>query len=165
MFSADDLLEEDPRRKFERILASRCRTGDAFALMLVDLDDFSGLRERVGPSAGDLLLYEVTSRLRDKLDERALLTRSGHSEFAVLVRGMDNVASAERLAGGLIERLESPITVSGTRFRLSASIGISLFPRDGNQWHALLQNADAAVFDAKMIGRGRISVSFAPPKV
>lgn len=164
MFSAEDLLGHNPRRKFERILASRCGSGDAFALMLIDLDGFAGMTGEIGAHAEDLLLYEVTSRIRECLDERSMVTRSGRSQFAVLVRGMDEVASAEQLASRLVERLEDQVTISGTRFRLSASVGVSLFPRDGNNWKSLLRNADSAVFDATKLGRGRISISFAPPK-
>jgi GGDEF domain-containing protein len=64
----------------------------------------------------------------------------------------------------LIDRLESPATVSGTRFRLSASIGITLSPRQSGEWRLLLQDADEAVQDAKTQGRGRISVTFAAPR-
>ncbi len=159
MYSAEDLLGDDPRREFERILLTRCRAGDAFALMLIDLDDFSAVSTRFGARVADLLLYEVASRLREQLDEHDVVTRSGSSEFAVFVRGMKHVQKAEHLANELIERLQRPITVSGTRFCLSASIGITLSPRQSGEWRLLLQDADAAVYDAKMQGRGHISIA------
>ncbi len=159
MYSAEDLLGDDPRREFERILLTRCRAGDAFALMLIDLDDFSAVSTRFGARVADLLLYEVASRLREQLDEHDVVTRSGSSEVAVFVRGMQQVQTAEHLANELIERLQRPITVSGTRFCLSASIGITLSPRQSGEWRLLLQDADAAVYDAKMQGRGHISIA------
>jgi|GEM_PF-2583107 diguanylate cyclase (GGDEF)-like protein len=164
MFSADDLLGDAPRREFERLLVTRCRAGGAFALMLVDLDGFADVSARVGAPTADLLLYEVASRLREMLSEHDAVMRSGNGEFAIFVRGMERVQNAERLANQLIERVERPLTVSGTRFRLSASIGITLSPRQSGEWRLLLQDADEAVYDAKKQGRGHISISSAPPK-
>ena len=161
MYDAEDLLGDDPRREFERILVTRCRAGDAFTLMLIELDGFTAVRTRFEAHVADLLLYEVASRLREKLNEHDVVARSGSSEFAVFVRGMEHVQQAERLANELIERLQRPITVSGTRFCLSASIGITLSPRKSGEWRLLLQDADAAVYDARMQGRGHVSI--APP--
>ena len=163
MYGADDLLGDDPRREFERLLVTRCRAGDPFALMLVDLDGFTTVSARFGAPAADLLLYEVASRLREMLNEQDVVMRSGNGEFAIFIRGMQQVQNAERLANELIERVERPITVSGTRFRLSASIGITLSPRQSGEWRLLLQDADEAVYDAKKQGRGHISISSAPP--
>lgn len=159
MYASEDLLGDDPRREFEQTLAAHCEAGDPFALLLVDLDGFADVSARFGAHVGDLLLYEVASRLRQKLREHDLVTRSGRNEFAVLVQGTERVQSAERIAIELIERLERPITVSGTRFSLSASIGITLFPRQSGDWRLLLQDADAAVYDAKTRGRGHVSIA------
>lgn len=165
MFSIEDLLGDNPRRRFERILASRCGAGDAFAVMLVDLDHFTSVSRQSRGRVVDLLLYELGARLRDTLGARAVVTRSGESQFAILVRDVTDLDDAERLAAKLVERLQRPMHVAGTRFRLSASVGVALFPRDGVEWRALLQQADAAAWDAKTPGRGKISVSFAPPAV
>ncbi len=159
MYDAEDLLGDDPRREFERILVTCCRAGDAFALMLIDLDGFTAVRTRFEAHVADLLLYEVASRLRETLNERDVVMRSGSSEFAVFVRGMKQVKNAKRLANELIERVERPITVSGTRFCLSASIGITLSPRQSGEWRLLLQDADAAAHDAKTQGRGHVSIT------
>jgi diguanylate cyclase (GGDEF)-like protein len=164
MFDADDLLDDTPRRKFEQTLAKRCREGDSFALMLVELERFSEVSKSSGRQAGDLLLYEIASRLRDKLGERDMVMRRGSNEFAVLALGVQQIGDAERLAEQLVERLEHPIFVAGTRFRLSASIGITLFPQHGDEWRLLLQHANEALYDAKAPGRGRISITFAAPK-
>ena len=159
MFDADDLLDANPRRKFEDMVARRCAAGDPFALMLVDLDEFRTVTAEHGSNVGDLLLFESNSRLRKRLAPRNVVIRSGDSQFAVVVPGLDDIDNAERLAHSLIERLEHSMTISGTRFRLTASIGITLFPQHGKDWKALLLGADTAVHDARMQGRGRISVS------
>lgn len=165
MFSIEDLLGDNPRRRFERILARRCDAGDAFVLMLVDLDQFTSVSRRSTDQVVDLLLYELGARLRDTLGVRAIVTRSGESQFAILVRSVTDLKAAERLAAKLVERLQHPMHVAGTRFRLSASVGVTLFPRDGVDWRTLLKQADAAAWDAKTPGRGKISISFAPPVV
>jgi len=165
MFDADDLLENDPQRRFEQILLARCRAGKPFALMLVDLEGFADVTARFGTDTAALLLYEIASRLREKLDENDLVTRRGPNDFAVFVQGIDNMQSANRLAEELIDRLESPATVSGARFRLNANIGITLSPRQSGEWRLLLQDAEEAVHDAKRQGRGRISVTFAAPRL
>jgi diguanylate cyclase (GGDEF)-like protein len=159
MYGVEDLLGDNPRREFERILVKRCRAGEAFALLLVDLDGFSDVSARFGTHVGDLLLYEVASRLREKLGEDDLVTRSGTSEFAVFVLGLQDVKSAERLASELIERLQHPITVSNHRFELSANIGITLSPRKSGEWRLLLNDAEAAAHDAKTHGRGHVSIA------
>jgi diguanylate cyclase (GGDEF)-like protein len=141
------------------MLAARCEASDPFALMLVDLDGFENVSARYGANVGDLLLYEAASRLREKLRRQDVVRRSGNSQFAVLVSGVDLIERAQRLAQDLIDRLESSMTVSGIRFRLTATIGITLFPQHGKDWRALLLSADTAAYDARTQGRGRISIS------
>lgn len=165
MFDSNDLLEKAPRRRFERILFARSRAGEPFALMLVNLDGFKNVSARFGANVTDLLLFEVGSRLREKLKAGDLVTRSGDHQFAVFVQGVDEIERANEIAQELIERLQSPVTVTGTRFRLDASIGISLAPKRSGEWRLLLQDTDRAAQEAKTEGRGRISISFAVPKL
>jgi GGDEF domain-containing protein len=72
---------------------------------------------------------------------------------------LEDIDNAKRLAHSLIERLEASMTILGTRFRLMASIGITLFPQQGKDWKTLLLSADTAAYDARTQGRGTISVS------
>lgn len=165
MFDSADLLEKAPRRRFERILLERCRAGEPFALMLVNLDEFKNVSSRFGANVTDLLLFEVGSRIREKLNPRDVVTRSGDHQFAVFVQGVDDMQRANEIAEDLIERLQSPVTVTGTRFRLDASIGISMSPRQSGEWRLLLEDADQAAHDAQSEGRGRISITFEAPKL
>ena len=165
MFDSNDLLEKAPRRRFERILFARSRAGEPFALTLVNLDGFKNVSARFGTNVTDLLLFEVGSRLREKLKAGDLVTRSGDHQFAVFVEGVDEMERANEIAQELIERLQSPVTVTGTRFRLDASIGISLAPKKSGEWRLLLRDTDRAAHEAKTEGRGRISISFAAPKL
>lgn len=160
MYDPDALLGDDPRREFEQILARSCAARKCFAFMLINLDGFEGLMVRYGRAVGDLVIYEVSSRLRESLGQQDMLERFSRSQFAMLVMGVQRLESAEDLARELIGRLESSITVGGTRFRLTASIGITLFPQHGKEWRDLLDKAEAAAHDAMTQGRGRISISF-----
>ena len=159
MFDVDDLLGAPPRKRFERMLAKRCAAGDTFALMLVDLEGFKAIGAEHGSNVGDLILYEITSRIREKLSDRDVLMKSGDSQFAVVVTGLSDIEVAQRVANDLIRRLETSMIVSGTRFRLTASVGVTLFPQHGKDWKMLLLCADTAAYDARTLGRGRISVS------
>lgn len=159
MYGVEDLLEDDSRQALERALRTWCKDGSPFALLLVDLDGFGDVSARFGANVGDLLLYEVTSRIRQKLGEHDCVARSGQREFAVLARGVSSIEDAELLALRLIERLQRPVTVNGTLFRLSASVGITLSPRQSGEWRLLLEDADAAIHDAKTHGRGHVSIA------
>ena len=164
MYDADDLLGADPRIEFEQMLERRCTAGNSFALMLVDLEGFKAVSTEYGANVGNLLLYEVTSRIREKLGERDVVMHSGDNQFAIFAPGVERIESAEHVAQEIIDRLESAMTVAGTRFRLTASIGITLFPEHGDEWRTILHSADAAAYDARTQGRGRISISIPPPK-
>lgn len=133
--------------------------------MLVNLDGFKGVSARFEANVTDLLLFEVGGRLRDKLKPGDVVTRSGDHQFAVFVQGVDDIAGANQIAQELIERLQSPVTVTGTRFRLDASIGISLGPKQSGEWKLLLRDTDRAAQEAKTGGRGRISISFEAPQL
>ena len=159
MFGVDDLLGAPPRKRFEKLLSQRCAAGDSFALMLVHLEGFQSVSAKHGSTVGDLILYEVTARIREKLSDADVVMKSGDSQFAVLVTGLSEIDVAERIANELIGRLETSMKVSGTRFRLTASVGVTLFPQHGKDWKALLLSADTAAYDARTQGRGRISVS------
>lgn len=128
--------------------------------MLINLDGFESVMVRYGRTIANPLIYEISSRLREKIGEGGVLERFRRAQFAALVMDMQQRESAEDLAREIIEQLESSIVVEGTRFRLTASIGITLFPQHAREWRDLLDNADAAVHDAMTQGRGRISISF-----
>ena len=146
------------------MLERRCAAKDSFALMLVDLEGFEGVSAEHGVNVGDLLLFEVTSRIREKLREHDVVMRSGDNQFAIFAPGVDKIESAEKAAREIVDRLETSMKVSGTRFRLTASIGITLFPEHGDEWRIILDSAEAAAYDARTQGRGRISISIPPPR-
>ena len=123
-----------------------------FAVLFMDLDRFKLVNDTYGHDAGDAILVEVASRLRECFSDRAAIIRLGGDEFVVVLEG---VADAEDV-GGLIESflaaLRSPILVGEVEVAVGASIGVSCFPRDGTDANTLLRRADIAMYYAKQGG-------------
>ncbi len=146
-------------QELDLALARARRAGGAAALMFVDLDDFKEVNDRLGHAAGDRLLTAVAGRLRGVLRSTDVLARQGGDEFLVLLADLsdDAALAAESVGAKLLEALRNPFVVAGTEVRTGASIGVSLFPFDGADTEALMRHADAAMYDAKAAGGGRLS--------
>jgi len=136
-------------------LARARRNDTSIALLFVDLDDFKLVNDSLGHQAGDEVLTRVAKRLRESLRVSDLLARQGGDEFLVLVTDIagDPQAQAERIARLIARVLEPPLVVSGAEFHVTASVGISCFPRDADDAESLLTHADAAMYDVKSAGR------------
>ena len=125
------------------------------ALLYLDLDDFKPINDAMGHAAGDELLIAVAERLRGAVRKTDAVARLGGDEFAVLLSDVEHPDLAGVLAGKLVDRIGQPYMLSGRRIQVGASIGISLYPRDGETVDALLSHADAAMYAAKAGGRRR----------
>ena len=131
------------------------RDGDALALLMVDLDRFKDVNESYGHSVGDALLRQVAERLTSRLRGADTVTRLGGDEFAVLLEDLAHPQDAARVALEIIGLLGEPwYLANGAEVRIGASLGISLFPDHGETAEDLLQQADAALYQAKSEGRG-----------
>jgi diguanylate cyclase (GGDEF)-like protein/PAS domain S-box-containing protein len=126
---------------------------ESFAVMFIDLDRFKEVNDTLGHSAGDRLLCEATTRLQRRVRGSDLLARIGGDEFVAVLTGIEDDRDASALAEKIIETLNEPFFIQGQRVQISASIGISRFPRDGATTDRLLQNADTAMYAAKAEGR------------
>lgn len=140
------------RSHFDKALSMARRHGHGLGLMFIDLDHFKNINDSLGHRYGDLLLMAVTARLFDLLREEDSLSRQGGDEFMLLLPCCD-ANSAAHMAERLIHALEQPFTVEGHQLRVSASVGIALFPEDGEGFDELAQHADAAMYRAKHAGR------------
>lgn len=133
-------------------LAHARRTQTRLAVMFIDLDRFKNINESLGHGFGDRLLKIVAERLETSMREGDTVSRLGGDEFAMLLAEIDEdtaIAQAERV----LNRIAQPYTLDGKVLQLSASIGISLFPGDGDDVETLVKNADAAMYLAKESGR------------
>ncbi len=136
-------------------MAAAAATGSSLGVALIDLDHFKEINDTLGHDAGDELLKIVAARLRNTLGGAGTIARLGGDEFAVLILGQ---AGDDDIYNGIVEierALAEPIDLGGTIRSCSASIGLTLFPRDATQPSDLLKNADLALYRAKNLGRGR----------
>jgi len=124
------------------------------ALMFVDLDGFKQVNDDYGHDIGDLLLVEVTRRIRGILRSEDTTARQGGDEFIVTLPNIRQSLGASVVAEKLLQALAAPYYIDGNEIRISASIGLALYPDDGKDVETLLNHSDAAMYAAKLAGRG-----------
>jgi len=142
--------------RLQHSLAAAHREGGSLALLMLDLDRFKDVNDSYGHPAGDELLQQVAARLTGRLRGIDTVARLGGDEFAVLLENLAHPQDAARIAVEIIAILGEPWRLTnGADVRLGASVGISLFPAHGLTAEDLLQQVDAALYQAKTEGRGR----------
>jgi diguanylate cyclase (GGDEF)-like protein len=137
--------------------------GRQLALLFADIDDFKRVNDTLGHDAGDEVLVQFSSRIRDAVErhgdaDQTLLARFGGDEFVILLEsgtqhGDDVRVAASRLADHLVSELNRPIVVQGRQVFLGTSIGITLFPEDASGATMLMKNGDIAMYQAKVAGK------------
>jgi diguanylate cyclase (GGDEF)-like protein len=125
------------------------------AVLYIDLDHFKKINDTVGHAAGDQVLSIAAQRLRSCVKEIDTVARLGGDEFAVILRDVVSAEAAEAVAQRIVQSLQQPVNLGGKDHTVCASIGIALFPQDGEAIDTLLRNADTAMYRAKDLGRGR----------
>ncbi len=147
------LLEEH----FEIGLARAARDGRELALLYLDLDNFKMVNDSLGHAAGDRLLEMVAERLSGATRSSDIVARHGGDEFLILLSDLDGGSThvAESVAGKVLAVLEEPFTMEDAEFVVGASVGIAIYPRDGETPSALMRAADSAMYEAKAEGRSR----------
>ena len=143
------------RDRLSQELASIAETAQRGAVLYVDLDHFKRVNDSVGHSAGDQLLTIVAQRLRSCVKDGDTVARLGGDEFPIILRNLASAESANEIAQRIIESLQRPVNIAGRDTQVRASIGITLFPDDGNTIDELMRNADLAMYQAKDGGRSR----------
>ncbi len=153
-----DVLTGLPNRAaFEQAAAAAIieaqKHGGTLALALLDLDGFKHVNDTLGHAAGDVLLQQVAVRLRDCLRPSDILARLGGDEFVLVLPAINWPAGAIAVANKLIAQIALPIVIDQDTVRVTASIGLSVFPDDGRVAATLLHSADQAMYRAKRAGR------------
>jgi diguanylate cyclase (GGDEF)-like protein/PAS domain S-box-containing protein len=135
--------------------AAAARRGSGVGVMVLDLDQFKAINDGMGHSAGDDLLCEVAGRLNGCLRVNDLLVRLGGDEFVILAADVADARSLAAIATKVHGALSQPLMLARREVRVTASIGVAIYPNDGASLEQLLAHADSAMYHAKRLGRGR----------
>ena len=157
-----DALTQLPNRlmlldRLDQELRKSRRTGLPLAVLFIDLDRFKEINDTLGHHLGDKLLQKAAQRLSCCLRETDLVARLGGDEFTVVVTDLDNRDGAEYVAQHILDALQRPFELDDEVVYVTASIGITLYPHDAHSIEDLLKQADQAMYDAKHLGRNRLS--------
>ena len=171
----DSLTKLPNRRMFSEYLshavAHARRRNQALALMYLDLDDFKVINDTLGHQAGDEVLRELSNRLSDCIrdedylgrptashrSETETVARLGGDEFIIFLPDINSPYEAANVANRVLEALSIPFRVENRDLHVSASIGITTYPKDGNDVETLIKNADMAMYHAKEKGKNAYS--------
>lgn len=126
---------------------------DIVALVNLDLDWFKTINDRFGQAEGDLVLREIARRLEETLGDADTAARPGGDEFSIIMTGLESADELPAFLDRLTKVISAPVLVKDSEIRLTASIGIALFPNDAREAEGLLRCADAAMHEAKKLGR------------
>ncbi len=143
------------RERLSEEIASSAKGVARGALLYIDLDHFKRVNDGFGHGVGDQLLTVVAQRLRACVKEGDLVARLGGDEFTIVLRAASDAAAVGSVAERVAETLQLPVRIGDSEHRISASIGVTLFPDDGAVIEDLVRNADTAMYRAKDLGRGR----------
>lgn len=153
----DELTGLPNRRLVEQSVKALIDTDEApFALAFIDVDSFKHVNDFYGHNIGDALLVQIAERVGSSLRPSDMLARLSGDEFLLLVSPAGDVAGLQRDIGAVAERLKQPFYIDGNEIFSSASIGVSLYPRDGASYDALRSNADRAMYRGKGAGTGTV---------
>ena len=139
--------------RVSQALAQARRTDQHVALLFMDLDGFKFINDSYGHAFGDALLCTIAARLEVVVRESDTTARLGGDEFVILLPGMARSEDAAQVASKVLDAFKVPFSQDGRDLHLTASIGISVFPQDGDSCDLLLQHADVAMYRAKANGR------------
>ena len=135
------------------LLASARRHGDGIAILFFDLDRFKPINDTYGHTIGDKMLQQVAQRLKSGLRGNDLVGRLGGDEFVAVLSDIHADDAVLRMASGFLHTLSEPYRIDALELRTSPSIGISVYPNDGDDLDTLIRHADAAMYHAKNAGR------------
>ncbi len=140
-------------KNLDYIIASCLRSGEKFAIFFIDIDFLKKINDTLGHDAGDQLIRTMGERLKQSVRKTDVAARLGGDEFILVVNGADNTSIAAIFAEKIINRVIEPVKIHQHEVIVTASIGISFFPQDGNDYNTLIKSADLALYKAKQDGR------------
>jgi diguanylate cyclase (GGDEF)-like protein/PAS domain S-box-containing protein len=140
-------------------LALAQRRSKQVAVLFLDLDHFKVVNDSLGHTVGDGLLQEVARRLKSAVSEGDTVARVGGDEFTIVLQDLSRAQEAASVAGNVLRTIAEPMIIHGHRLYMTTSIGITVFPEDGDDAETLLKNADTAMYRAKAEGLNTYQMS------
>lgn len=144
-------------RELERVVATNRRSGNAFAVILLDMDHFRPINDGLGEVAGDGVLVEVGNRLRACCRESDVVARWGGDEFAIICEGLESAADASILAERIRVSIAEPFMIDNWSTNTTCSIGVYYSSAGSRDFDNIVRRADHALFNAKKAGRNRVA--------
>ena len=156
-----DALTDLPNRlllndRLARSIALARRYGRRLAVLFLDCDRFKHINDTLGHAVGDQVLRSIAKRLTTCVRESDTVSRHGGDEFLILLSEIDQPEDAEAIAQKVVVSVAEPHIVAGHELQLTASVGIALYPEDGQDSQSLIMRADTAMYHAKNTGRNRV---------
>ena len=139
--------------RFNMAIADSKRNNRKTALIMLDLDHFKYINDNFGHAAGDEVLKEVSAKLTGILRQTDTVCRMGGDEFAILIPEINAKEMVDEVAHRILVAIGKPITTHGIEEKISASLGIAIYPEDGETLEILIKRADTAMYEVKKIGR------------
>ena len=153
-----DVLTGLPNRmlfqdRLQQAIAFAERQRTSVALLFMDLDRFKDVNDTLGHHVGDLLLQEVTRRIRHCVRGSDTVSRQGGDEYVIMLPNLDDLGDIMQVVNKLIESIANPYELEGHIVHVTTSVGVSVYPQDGADIETLIRNADTAMYQAKDAGR------------
>jgi len=139
--------------RFTMAMADSKRNDKNTALIMLDLDHFKDVNDTFGHDAGDDILKEVSNRLTSILRQTDIVCRMGGDEFALLISDASVKEMIEEVAQRILAAIGTPFSLHGVKAWISASLGIAVYPEDGENLETLFKHADIAMYEVKKVGR------------
>ena len=142
--------------RVRQVLSDQRRNDQHSAVLFLDLDRFKNINDSLGHPVGDQLLRGIAARLTEQLRDIDTVARLGGDEFIVLLPGLKHPEDAQKIAEKLLNSFNEPFLTDESELFISASVGISIYPDDGDDVATLIKNADIAMYHSKLKGRNRV---------
>ena len=158
-----DVLTQLPNRslftdRFNQAIAHSKRSETILAVCFLDLDEFKPVNDNYGHDIGDQLLIQVAERIKENIREEDTVSRQGGDEFAILLGDIESPFQGELMLKRLNTAIAQPYIINNNSIKISASIGVTLYPNDQEDLDTLLRHADQAMYQAKLSGRNQFTL-------